>query len=637
MGIRSLLTAQVALKDHLRETRLFQSRVILAGAVCVLFVILLIIRLIYLQVIGHEHFDTLSHENRVNILPLPPTRGLIYDRNGVLLAQNTPSFNIEIVPEQVKSLQHTLDELKTILPVTDDDLERFHKTRKQKLAFESIPLLFQLSDSELSRFAINRHRFPGVDIVARLNRNYPLGSLAVHALGYVGRISEEELRIVDVSNYAGSSHIGKIGIEQAYEDVLHGQVGVRQVEVNAIGRMLREIQSTPPKPGKNLILTLDTNLQRIAEESMEGRRGAVVAIEPRTGDILAFVSTPTYNPNLFVKGINSKTYKELRDSPDQPLYNRAMRGQYPPGSTVKPFVALAGLESGEVTSSSKIFCGGAYMLRGGTHRYRDWKRGGHGATEMTKAIAESCDVYFYDLAQNLGIDAMQSFLHNFGFGQPTGIDIKGELTGILPSREWKRRAYKQAWYPGETLIVGIGQGYFLSTPLQLAHATATLANRGTNIQPRLVKSIYDPNNQTTTEIPPVDLGTINLKNTDHWDQIITAMTEVVHSRSGTAHKIGKDAPYIIAGKTGTAQVFTVKQDERYDETKIDERLKDHALFVAYAPVEDPKIAIAIIVENGGSGSGSAAPIARRVMDAHLAKGQAIEQLIMDSSDDGNSE
>ena len=477
----------------------------------------------------------------------------------------------------------------------------------------------RLDEDELARFAINRHRFPGVDIAARLVRNYPLGELGVHALGYVGRISENELSKVDAANYSGSSHIGKIGIEQSYEDTLHGQVGVRHVEVNALGRILRVIKSTAPTPGKNLYLTLDVNLQKVAEESLAGRRGAVVAIEPRTGDILSFVSAPTYDPNLFVLGIDNKTYASLRDSNNQPLFNRALRGQYPPGSTLKPFVGLAGLEYNKVTADTNIFCGGWYSLRGDSHRYRDWKRAGHAATNMDKAIAESCDVYFYDLSLTLGIDLMHTFLGQFGFGKPTALDVKGESSGLLPSREWKRRVHNQPWFPGETLIAGIGQGYVLATPLQLAHATAILANRGDNITPRLVKSIQDPQSQIIENIAPQKTDTIHFANLTHWDQMVFSMTEVVHGLNGTARNIGKDAPYLIAGKTGTAQVFTIKQDESYDEETLDERLKDHSLFIAYAPVDNPQIAVAVIVENGGSGSATAAPIARTVMDAYLLK------------------
>ncbi len=613
------MAERVTLKDYFRETRLFQSRIVLALAICIFLSLVIVARLIYLQVIGHEHFDTLSHDNRVNIVPVPPTRGLIYDRNGVLLAQNIPTFNIEVIPEQVKDLDETLQELSSILTLTDEDIQRFHKIRKQKPPFESIPLLFRLNEHELAKFAINRHRFPGVDIAARLVRNYPMGSLAVHALGYVGRINEEELRRVDVANYSGSSHIGKVGIEQSYEDILHGQVGIRHVEVNALGRVLRVIKDIPPVPGKNLFLTIDTQLQRVAEDTVKDRRAAIVAIDPNTGDVLSFVSMPAYDPNLFVMGIDSKTYAAFRDSNDQPLFNRALRGQYPPGSTLKPFVGLAGLEYNKISSDTQLFCGGWYSLRGDSHRYRDWKRAGHGSTDLDKAIAESCDVYFYDLSLTLGIDLIHTFLKQFGFGELTNIDVKGELRALLPSREWKRRVHKQIWFPGETLIAGIGQGYVLTTPLQLAQATAVLANRGKRVQPRLVKALQDPSTHTIDDIPTVVTDTIHFANPAHWDQMIAAMTEVVHGRHGTARAIGKDAPYLIAGKTGTAQVFTIKQDEQYDEESLDDRLKDHSLFVGYAPVGNPQIALAVIVENGGSGSSTAAPIARKIMDAYLLK------------------
>lgn len=605
------------IKDHIRESRLFSNRAVFAFVVICLASLAIIARLIYLQIVSHEHFTTLSLENRVNIVPLPPTRGLLYDRNGVLLAQNLPSFSLEIVPEQVPELEQTLADLGKILPISEDDLQRFSKLKNQKPRFESIPLRFRLSDDEVARFAVNRHRFPGVDIAARLVRNYPLGATGVHVIGYVGRINEEELNIVDPSDYRGTSHIGKIGVEKSYEEVLHGDVGVQQVEVNAIGRVLRVLQTTPPKPGKDLYLTIDSYLQAVAEAAMEGRRGSIVAVEPKTGDVLAMVSTPTYDPNLFVVGIDAKTYSELQDSPDEPLFNRALRGRYPPGSTIKPFVGLAGLEYNKVTEDTQIYCPGWYSLRNDSHRYRDWKRAGHGSVDLHSAIVESCDVYFYDLALTLGIDHIYTFLEQFGFGKNTGVDITGELPALLPSREWKQAALKQPWYPGETLIVGIGQGYFLTTPLQLAVATATLANRGVRMQPRIVGKTRDPEADTIASIDPATNGRVYFANPNHVDAVIASMIDVVNSRTGTARGIGKDAPYIIAGKTGTAQVFGIKQDERYKAEELDERLLDHALFVAFAPAENPQIAVAIIVENGGSGGATAAPVARQVMDYYL--------------------
>lgn len=605
------------IKDHIRETRLFNNRAVVAFVIICVASASIVARLVYLQVLSHEHFTTLSLENRVSIVPLPPTRGLLYDRNGVLLAQNVPSYILEIIPEQVPNLTETLRKLGLIITLSEDDLDRFDKLKRQKPRFESIPLRFRLTDEEVARFAVNRHRFPGVDIAARLVRNYPLGPTGVHVIGYVGRISEEELNIVDSSDYRGTSHIGKIGVEKSYEDTLHGRVGVQQVEVNATGRVLRVLEANPSVPGSDLYLTIDSYLQAAAEAAMAGRRGAIVAIEPKTGDVLAMVSTPTYDPNLFVVGIDTKTYAELQSSPDEPLFNRALRGRYPPGSTIKPFVALAGLEYNKVTEDTQIFCPGWYSLRNDSHRYRDWKRGGHASVDLHSAIAESCDVYFYDLALTLGIDQMHTFLAQFGFGKNSGIDITGELPALLPSREWKQATLKQPWYPGETLIVGIGQGYYLTTPLQLAVATATLANDGIKMRPRIVGKTRDPGMDAITDVAPIQDGRVYFAKPENVDAVISAMIAVVNGRTGTARAIGKDAPYIIAGKTGTAQVFGIKQDERYKAEELDERLLDHALFVAFAPAENPQIAIAVIVENGGSGGAVAAPVARQVLDFYL--------------------
>lgn len=605
------------LRDYFREIRLFHSRLAVALVVTVVLLVAIALRLAYLQVVSHTRFATLADENRVNIISLPPTRGLIYDRKGVLMAQNLPAFSLEIVPEQAGDLTSILARLSTLIYLTEEDIARFHKLRRQAPAFEAIPLKPRLTEDEVARFSVNRHNFPGVDIAARLVRNYPLGHLGVHVLGYVGRVSEEELRVLDSTNYSGTSYVGKAGVEKSYEVALSGRVGVQGVEVNAMGRVLRVLREDLPTPGKNLILSIDAELQQIAEVALGTHRGALVAIEPATGDVLALVSTPTYDPNPFVLGIDTASYAALQHSPDQPLFNRALRGQYPPGSTLKPFVGLAGLEHDKVGADTTTFCPGWYSLRNSSHRYRDWKRGGHGFTDLQSAVAESCDVYFYDLSLALGIDLIEPFLGQFGFGQLTRIDVGGELPALLPSRDWKRRTYKQAWFPGETVIVGIGQGYMLSTPMQLASAVATLANGGVRMQPRTVKGLQDPDTLEVTPISPQALSTVQLKNPDHWNSIISAMTEVVHGRRGTAKAIGKDVSYTIAGKTGTAQVFSLKQDEKYDATKIDERLHDHAWFVAFAPVEKPRIAVAVLVENGGSGSGAAAPIARTVMDQYL--------------------
>ncbi len=609
----------LALKDHIRESLIFNRRLMIAILVTVLLLLVLVARLMYLQIIHQEHYSTLSEENRVNILPIPPSRGLIYDRNGIVLAQNLPSFSLRLVPEHVPDLQQTLAELRSLIAVSDEDLERFHKERKRKRRFEGIPLRFRLDDEEVARISVNQYRLPGVEIHAELARHYPLGKLASHAVGYVGRINERELDKLDTSMYAATSHIGKVGVERAYEALLHGQVGYQQVESNAQGRILHVLERTLPTPGKNLFLNLDVQLQRVAEDAMGENNGALVALDPRTGAVLAFVSTPTYDPNLFVNGLDRKTFSELRDSPERPLFNRALRGQYPPGSTVKPFLGLAGLELDEIKETDSLKCPGWYMQPGDSRRYRDWKKLGHARTDLTKAIVESCDVYFYDLARTLGIDRMHDYLSIFGLGQHTGIDIKGELGGILPSREWKQRTYRTVWYPGETLITGIGQGFMLTTPLQLANITATLSMYGRRTQPNMIYAIQDAADKEHQLISPKPLEPVPVGQLGNWETIIKAMQLVINSPKGTAHRLSYRLPYSIAGKTGTAQVFGLKQDEEYKEEEISKKLRDHALFIGFAPVEDPKIAVAVIVENGGHGSSAAAPVVRKVMDQYFVK------------------
>jgi len=605
-----------ALKDHLRETRLFVVRAAVAGVLIVLLMAGLAVRLGYLQVSLYDHYRTLSSENRVKLVPLPPTRGLIYDRNGVLLADNYPTYSLEITPDQVRDLDRTLEDLKLVVPINDEDLQRFHRARRQQRRFDSIPIRVKLDDEEVARFAVVRHRFPGVDIQARLLRRYPEGDRAVHVLGYVGRINQQEQEQIDAASYAGSTHIGKLGIERNYEAELHGEVGLQQVEVNALGRVIRVLETRAPEPGKNLRLHLDMGLQEAALEALGDETGAAVAIDPKTGGVLALVSKPGYDPNPFVEGISGALYKQLRDDPEKPLYNRALRGLYPPGSTIKPFVALAGLELGAVSAGQNKFCPGFYQLPGQSHRYRDWKKGGHGVVDLNKAIVESCDVYFYDLAHDLGIDRLQKFLSGFSFGRKTGIDLTEELGGLLPSREWKERARRQPWYPGETLIVGIGQGYLLTTPLQLASAAATLANGGRYVAPRVAAAIEAPDGSLSVPAPQPPPVQLPVRSRASWEDVTQGMLDVVEGQRGTARRIRTDA-YRIAGKTGTAQVFTVGQAEEYDEDKIDKKLRDHALFIAFAPVEDPRIAVAVLIEHGGHGGSVAAPIARRIMDVYL--------------------
>ena len=607
------------LKDTIRESQAFLNRAIIAGLLVFGAVMVLVWRMAQLQVIDHAHFTTLSRENRVKVVPLPPTRGLIYDRNGVLLAQNRPAYSLEITPEQVGDLDQTLKQLAEVIEIDEEDLERFWKLKNRKRRFDSVPIRVNLSQDETAQFAVHRHRFPGVDIKAQLLRHYPHDVKTTHVLGYVGRISQRDVEQIDSSNYSGTSHMGKNGVEKTYESALHGEVGLEQVEVNAAGRRVRTLEQTPPEPGVDVHLHLDIGLQEVAMEAFADNNGAVVAIDPRDGGILAFVSQPGFDPNLFVEGISRKDYASLQEDDNRPLYNRALHGQYPPGSTVKPFMGLAGLERGAITYDSSIYCPGFYQLPGNIHRYRDWKKSGHGPMDLDAAIVQSCDVYFYRLAYELGIDRLHEYLSQFGFGDRTGIDLTGESGGLLPSRDWKRRARRQPWYPGETLILGIGQGYFLTTPLQLAAATATVANNGIYFTPHVVDYLRARDTGEVTPIPP-SARTIPIGLQQNWEDVRAGMQHVVDSPRGTAKRIRSDR-YAIAGKTGTAQVFTVAQDEEYDEETLEKKLRDHALFVAYAPADDPQIAVAVVVENGGHGGSVAAPIARRIMDAYLLPGE----------------
>ncbi|MFO1420743.1 MAG: penicillin-binding protein 2 [Candidatus Competibacteraceae bacterium] len=602
-------------KDNTAESELFFRRVLLVLLAVFLGLLAVAGRLVYLQVLNHERFTTLSDSNRVRLLPLPPTRGFIYDRNGVLLADNLASYHLEITREQTKDLDATLAELRQRIELTDADIERFRKLARRSPPYAGVPLRFQLTDEEIARLAIDLYRLPGVDIKADLTRRYPLGPLAVHAIGYVGRIDESELRKLDPGQYSGSTHIGKTGVERSYEDVVRGRAGWQQVETNAEGRPLRILSRTPPTPGQNIHLTIDIRLQAVAERILEGFNGAIVAIDPRNGEVLALASQPVYDPNPFVNGIDFASYRQLNTSKDRPLLNRALNGVYPPGSTIKPLMALAGLEYGAVNPYSGVFCPGFYRLPGVSHKFRDWKRGGHGSVSMDRAIAQSCDVYFYNLALNLGIDRIHDFLDKFSMGRLTGVDLPGERKGLLPSQEWKRKVHRHAWFAGDTLSAGIGQGYFLATPLQLAHAVGVVSQRGVNFQPRLLHATEDPGTRVKTPAAPRPLPSVDVKNPRFWDAVIAGMIHVVEG--GTAHRIGIGAKYRIAGKTGTAQVFTLGQGEKYDAKRLAKHLQDHALFIAFAPVEDPRIAVAVIAEHGGGGSATAAPMARKIMDAWL--------------------
>jgi len=606
----------VALKDHLLESRLFLRRSIAALVASGLLLLALVGRLVYLQVFAYEHYNTLSEDNRIKIQPVPPNRGLIYDRNGILLADNLPSHRLEVTPEQVPAgqMDSTLRALGELVNIRDIDLERFQRALKRMNRFEGVPLRFHLSPEEVARFAVNRHRYPGVDIRAGLSRYYPLGKDAGHSVGYVGRINESDLKRLDPSNYRGTTHTGKVGIERAYESILHGTVGYEEIETNAQGRTLRVLNRKDPEPGASLYLSLDSRLLKTTEAAFEGFNGSAVAVDAQTGEVLLFVSLPGYDPNPFVNGIEVDDYQALQADENQPLFNRALRGQYPPGSTLKPFVGLAGLELGLTTRHSDTYCPGFYSLPSSTRKYRDWKRWGHGTMDLNHAIMESCDVYFYDLARSLGIDRMHDYLIKFGFSSRTGIDILGEMPGLIPSSGWKREARNEPWYPGETLISGIGQGFDLTTPVQLAVATAALSTYGKIVEPRVVHAIRNPGADTVIPVSAPKLDPIPIEQRTHWVDVIQSMRDVVHHAKGTARRISEGLDYEIAGKTGTAQVFGLKQEEEYDAEEIEEKLRDHALFIAFAPVETPRIALAVIVENGGSGGAVAAPIARKILD-----------------------
>lgn len=610
----------IHLRDEHNEQRLLRGRLIVVAAAVILILGVTGLRLGWLQIAGNEHFTTLSDNNRLRIEPLPPPRGLIFDRYGRVLAENRPTFGLEIVPEQVPDIDATLDRLSELIELTDKQRAVFWSNVAQVRRFESVPLRLGLEEDELSRFAVNRHHFPGVEIQARLVRHYPQGDLTAHVIGHVGRLTRDDLSRVNTSDYRATNHIGKTGLERQYESLLHGAPGFRQVETNAQGRVLDVASRNAPTAGENLHLTLDVDLQRVASEALAPHRGAVVALDPSTGEILALVSRPGFDPNAFVQGLSQQAYQDLLNAPSQPLYNRALRGSYPPGSTVKQFYALAGLEYGVREATEREWCRGSYTLEGHERPYRCWKNEGHGATDVVDAIRESCDVYFYHLAEDLEIDRMHQFMSQYGFGQPTAIDLPGEGAGLMPSRRWKRESRGAPWYPGETIISGIGQGYTLATPLQLAVATAALANGGDLIRPRLLHA-RETSEGSLVKLDPAPPRRRLEHAPEHLRTIHEGMVAVNHGEDGTARSIGEDAPYRIAGKTGTSQVFGLQADQEYDEDEIVQHLRDHALYVGYAPAERPQIAIAVIAENAGSGGRAAAPIARTIMDFYLGESQ----------------
>ena len=604
---------QDTLKDHGAEKRLVNIRIWVAIGFMALLGVGLISRLFYLQVVRYNELSTQSDENRVLVQPIPPTRGLIYDTNGRLLAVNKPSHILSIVREQTRDLEGLLDDIDNILPLTEGELQRFHQRIKRRRPYEAVPLKFDLTSEEIAQISVNLFRLPGVDINAELIRQYPEGKNFAHSIGYVGRINDQDLKRLDPALYSGTHTTGKIGVERSYESVLLGKPGHQEVETNARGRVLRVLKKDSPEAGQDLNLYLDIELQKVAIEAINGRRGALVAMDPKTGGVLAMASNPSFDPNLFVTGIDSKTYNALNRDIERPLYNRASLGEYPPASTVKPVMGLALLANDVVKPEDKIFDKGWFQLPGSDHRFRNWKRSGHGWVDLPRAITVSNDTYFYIQAGKLGIDNLHDFADQFGFGHRTGIDIREERPGLLPSREWKRGAYGQPWYPGETVIAIIGQGYMLATPLQLAESTALIANRGKYVQPRLVKEDI-PEIQGEFWGDDIKIGRTPEAEAKNWELIIKAMEDVIHSPRGTANwRIGRGLKYRMAGKTGTAQVVSIAQGEEYDAEKLKEFERDHSLFVAFAPVDDPQIAVAVILEN----SNGASNVARKVMDSYL--------------------
>ena len=607
-----------ALRDTGREAAIHRGRVLTASLIVLLALLALFYRYYGLQIINYEQFLTQSERNRVRLEALPPTRGLIFDRNGELLASNEPSQLLAVVVERAGDLSALLDRIESLIGLDPEERIRFQERRRRSRPYDAVPLKLRLTDAETAVIGVYRHTLPGATIEAQLTRAYPHGELLSHVLGYVGRINTQETRRIDEDRYRGTFHIGKVGLEKYYEDALLGKVGNQNIEANAHGRVLRVLDQEPPHPGADLELHLDLELQRVASEALGDQRGAIVALDPRNGGVLALVSKPSFDSNLFVNGISTKAYSALRDSLNTPLLNRAIQGQYPPGSTVKPMLALTGLELGLITPETTVEDPGWYRIPGDSRRYRDWilriRGTGHAPeVDMRMAIAESCDVYYYDLARNLGIDRLSEGLAPYGFGQATGIDITSEQRGILPSRAWKREQLGQPWYPGETLSVGIGQGYMLATPLQLAQAAMMLANRGVAYQPALVRRMGDE----VKAFPPRNAV---VADPAHWSAVIAGMMDVVHNPTGTAAAISDGLTYTIAGKTGTSQVIGIAQDAVYDEENINARHRNHGWFMAFAPVDRPRIAIAVLAENGG-GSSAAYPVARKVMDAWLTRGQ----------------
>lgn len=601
----------ITLRDNYTERQMFSSRVSLAATVVIVSLLVILYRYFSLQVLEHGQYITESERNRVHVQAVPPKRGLIKDRNGILLAENRPSRTLGIVKENAADLDGMLAKLQTLLEIADDDLAHFREQLRFARPFEAVPLKFNLSEAEIARLAVNQHELQGATVSAELARYYPEGELYAHVVGYTGRINKQEQARIDQENYDGTHHIGKVGLEKQYEDLLLGSVGYQNVEVNAFGRIIRVLEESNPAPGQDLELYLDSEVHKVAFEALRGMRGAIVAIEVKTGGVIALASAPSFDANQFVSGVSRKQYSQWRESPDLPLYNRAIQGQYPPGSTLKPIYALAGLHHGVIDDSYVVRDKGWYRLPNDQRIYRDWKKGGHATwVDLRRAIQQSCNVYFYDVAFNLGIDKLHGFSTQFSLGARTGLDIPSERKGIMPSTDWKRHVRGQPWYPGETLSAGVGQGYVLVTPVQLAVAATSLARKGERVVPRLVRS---PQQEALSVFP----NKLRSSAAD-WESVLGAMEAVVHEPGGTAHSISRGLQYRIAGKTGTAQAVGIAQGEDYDAEALKERQRDHKLFIAFAPADDPQIAVAAIIENGGKdGKTVGAPLVRKVMDAYL--------------------
>lgn len=614
------------MQDHTAEAHLFARRAITALIAVAGLMGVLIANLYYLQIEKYQTYQTRSNENRIKVQPVPPNRGIIRDINGNILAANEPSFSLEIIPEAVTDMDKTLSELQLIIDIPDEQVEQFKRIIKYQRRFKSIPIKTKLTENEVASFSVKQHLFPGVAIEARLNRHYPYTDTMTHVLGYVGKINKRDLNKLEqeerIKNYAATRSIGKLGLERFYEEQLHGTTGSEEVEVNHRSRVLRQLSIESPKPGTDLHLAIAVEMQEQAKKSLRQNRGAIVAMDPRDGAILAMYSNPSYDPNLFVTGISQKDYSLILNSKDKPMLNRTTQGQYPPASTIKPQLALLGLHKNLVTPETTVWDPGYWRFPNvETQRnFRDWKVGGHGWVDLVTAIKQSCDIYFYDLAYRLGIDEISPFISKFGFGDYTGIDIHEEYRATMPSREWKKEKKRQAWYQGDTISIGIGQGYWTATPMQLAMATSVLVNKGDVIEPKVVSATSVDESISLTPIKKRNPVVIN--NPKHWDTILDSMYQTVNAIDGTARAAFVDAVYTAAGKTGTAQLFSLGEDEEYDASKINERRRDNAMFVGYAPYDNPSIVIVVAVENAGGGSANAAPVAREMMDLYFAMGLA---------------